>query len=309
VRARYGIAGAEGRFEAVRQLSARKTQRGWRVVRDAGDRQRQPWELARFRAGRSRHFVVLASGPTPGLLEAFESGYGKLRTDLRGATLRRRYLVVVARDGAMAKALTSRIRGVETLAAISDSAVRETGPAKKVTGVVSQRVLVVWTHFAALDQAGQERVATHELTHAALAAQSSGRTPAWLLEGIALWTSGDRRSTDAARLLEGSRPVNGATVAEMAAARRTLDLSRLAKPDAIARLDHLRQAAAYAYSSAAAFYVADHYGARKLLALYGAFNDEKLTGPEGVALSDKATRRVLHVSLATLDRRIRESLT
>jgi hypothetical protein len=309
VRFRYGISGVQGRFEAVRQLAARKTRRGWRVVRDPGDRQRQPWELARFRAARSGHFVVLAAGPTNGLPEAFEAGYRKLRDDLRGATLRRRYLVVVARDGAMAKALTNQIRGVETLAAISDSAVREFGPAKKVTDVVSQRVLVVWTHFGALDQAGRERVATHELTHAALAGRTSGRTPAWLLEGIALWASGDRRSADAARLVDGARPVAGATAAEMDAARRTLALARLAEPDAIARMTHLRQAAAYAYSSAAAFYVADHYGSRKLLALYDAFNDEQLAGPAGAQLSDEATRRVLHVSLATLDRQIRQTLT
>jgi hypothetical protein len=219
--------------------------------------------------------------------------------------LRRRYLVVVAADGGMARALTRDIRGVETLAAISDAEVREEGPARRVSQVVSQRLLVVWPRFAPLGPDQRERIATHELTHAALAPRTSGRTPAWLLEGVALWTSGDRRSEEAAALLSG-RAIAGAGAAQARAARRTLAL--LARPDAIARLSGLRQAAAYAYSSAAAFHVAERYGSRRLLALYDAFNDETLPGRPGAALTDRALRRVLHVSLARMERDLRGAL-
>jgi hypothetical protein len=308
VRVRYGLRRVAGRFEAVRELTARRTAVGWRVLRDTSVRERHPWEVAAFRARRSRHFLLLTPRPAPGLAEAFETGYARIRRALPSATLRRRYLVVVAADRPMARALTREIRGVESLAAIADAEVRETGPARRVTEVVSQRVVVVWPSFAPLGPADRARLATHELTHAALAPTTSGRTPAWLLEGIALWTSGDQRGTDAAQLLAG-REIAGASAAETAAARQVLSLRRLAQPDAIGRLSGLRQGAAYAYASAAAFHVAERYGRRRLLALYDAFNDERLTGRAGVALDDRATRRVLGVSLARLDRDLHDALT
>jgi hypothetical protein len=308
VQARYGLRGIAGRFEAVREVTARRTAAGWRVLRDTSVRERHPWEVAAFRAQRSRHFVLLEPRPVPGLAEAFETGYGRIRRAVPSAALRRRYLVVVAADRPMARALTREIRGVESLAAIADAEVRETGPARRVTEVVSQRVVVVWPSFAPLGAADRARLAAHELTHAALAPTTSGRTPAWLLEGIAFWTSGDRRGADAAQLLEG-RPIAGASAAQMAAARRVLRLRSLARPDAIGRLSGLRQAAAFAYASAAAFHVAERYGRRRLFALYDAFNDERLTGRAGAALDERAVLRVLGVSLARLDSDLHDALT
>jgi hypothetical protein len=240
VRARYGLRGIAGRFEAVREVAAQRTADGWRVLRDTSVRERRPWELAAFHVRRTRHFLFLTPRAAPRLAAAFEGGYARIREALPSAMLRPRYLVVVAADRGMAKALTREIRGVETLAAIADTAVHETAPARRVTEVVSQRVLVVWPSFAPLANADRERLAAHELTHAALAPQTSGRTPAWLLEGIALWTSGDRRDADAAQLLAG-RPVAGASAAEMKAARGIMSLRRLARPDAITRLSGLRQ--------------------------------------------------------------------
>ena len=76
---------------------------------------------------------------------------------------------------------------------------QETGPAQRVSAVVSQRLVVVWPPFSSLDADGQQRVVTHELTHAALAGVTSGRTPAWLSEGIALYVSEDRRVSDQSR--------------------------------------------------------------------------------------------------------------
>ena len=135
--------------------------------------------------------------------------------------LRRRYLVVVAADAAQARQMTTGIRGVATLAAISDSAVREEGPADRVVQVASQRLLVVWPSFAPLDADGRRRVVAHELTHAALAGHTSGRTPGWLVEGIALYVSGDRRVGDAARYVAGD--AGGVS-------RRALTLTGLSSP-------------------------------------------------------------------------------
>ena len=180
---------------------------------------------------------------------------------------------MVAGGAQAARSLTERIRGVESLAAISDAEVQETGSAKRVSEVVSQRLVVVWPPFSALDADGQQRVVTHELTHAALAGVTSGRTPSWLIEGIALYVSEDRRSGDAARYLAGEASGR---------ARRALSLRALSEPDAIARLSGDGQAVAYAYASAASFYIADRFGRRRFIKLYNAFNDEDLPGNAGL---------------------------
>ena len=69
------------------------------------------------------------------------------------------------------------------------------------------------------------------------------------------------------------------------AARRALTLAGLSRPDAIARLDGDAQEAAYAYASAAAFYIVARYGRKRYLELYDAFNDEDLPGRAGVAVT------------------------
>ena len=99
---------------------------------------------------------------------------------------------------------------------------------------------------------------THELTHAALTGSTSGRTPAWLSEGVALYVSRDRR-----------------------AAPPGADLAALSHPDAIGRLTGDAQATAYDASSAAAYAIADRFGTDRLLELYEAFNDPDLRGRPG----------------------------
>ena len=101
-------------------------------------------------------------------MTALEAGYARMGDVLKKPRLRRRYLVVVAGGAHAARSLTERIRGVESLAAISDAEVRETGRAERVTRVVSSGSRRV----AAVQRARRRRarrVVTHELTHAALA--------------------------------------------------------------------------------------------------------------------------------------------
>ena len=149
---------------------------------------------------------------------------------------------------------------------------------------------------------------THELTHAALAGVTSGRTPAWLVEGVALYVSGDRRAGEAAERVESAaaaaltRPqASSATDA----AQRALSLGGLSRPDAIARLGGDPQAAAYAYASAASFYIAGRFGRKRFLELYDAFNDEDLSGPASSGLTGRAVRRTLGLSLGRLERDLR----
>jgi hypothetical protein len=298
VRAGYAIAGIRGRFESDRTLRATRTAHGWRIASSTSRRARQPWELARYTAARTPHFTVLAPAAltTDGLEPALEDGYERMRDVLVSGVLRRRYLVVVAGDAAQARGMTTGIRGVATLAAISDSAVREEGPADRVVQVASQRLLVVWPSFAPLDPDGRQRVITHELTHAALAGHTSGRTPGWLLEGIALYVSGDRRVGAAARDVAGDAG---------RVSRRALTLTGLSAPGAIGRLGGEGQSAAYAYSSAASFYIAERFGRKRLLALYDAFNDPKLTEPTGAELTAVAVQRTLGIGFLELERDLR----
>lgn len=293
----YAIRGVAGRIEVRRKLQLRRRGERWRVT-DVRGRERPPWEVGEFERRRTEHFVVLSPPDIPAepLASALENGYAATARALVRPKLKRRYLVLVAGTSRQARQMTESIRGVGSLAAIADADVREEGPALRVAEVLSQRLLVVWPQFAEADELGRVRVITHELTHAALVEATSGRTPSWLLEGVALYVSGDRRVDEAARLTAagGSR-----------ATRRALTLSGLSRPDAIARLSGEAQNAAYAYASSAAFYLADRYGSKKLLELYDAFGDETLDGPGGAGLTDRAVRRVLGKPLATLERDLR----
>ncbi len=276
----YGVAGIRGLFQSTRRVDVVRPGRRWRIARERGGRDLPLWEAGTFAERRTPHFVVLAGpdAPIDDLLASLESGYATIRDVLARGRLRRRYLVVVAGDAAQARALTTEIRGVETLAAISDATINESGPERRTVAVVSLRLLVVLPAFAALDPDGRRRVITHELTHAALTGTTSGRAPAWLVEGVALYLSGDRRP-----------------------APPGADLDALASPGAIARASGDAQSAAYATSSAAAFAIAERFGPRRLLRLYDAFNDPELVGEPGRRLVRRAVRRELGVSVAEIE--------
>lgn len=294
---RYAVRGIPGRLEIRRELKLRRQGSRWRVSSVEG-REQPPWEVGAFERRRTEHFVILTPPDIPAepLERALEAGYARTSEALVRPKLEPRYLVMVAGSSAQARRLTESISGVGGLAAIADADVREEGPAGRVAEVLSQRLVVVWPQFADTDEAGRERVITHELTHAALVEATSGRTPSWLLEGIALYVSDDRRVDEAAQLVTagGSRQV-----------RRALTLSGLSRPDAIARLSGKAQNAAYAYASSAAFYIAERYGSKRLLRLYDSFRDEALAGPAGGRLTDRAVRQVLGKPLTTLERDLR----
>jgi hypothetical protein len=302
----WKVRGVPGTFRSERVLRAVRTPGGWRVARVAGRRGRAPWEVAPVRRLDEPHFAILAPRgldvAAAGLPAALAEGYARFAAALPRAPLSRRYLVVVAGDAPQARALTQEIHGVQTLAAISDTTVREGGPAERVRAVLAQRLLVVWPPFAALDPDARRRVIAHELTHLALARSTSGRTPSWLVEGIALYVSGDRRDAEATAVLRGGGP-------QAAAERPALSLRRLSRPGAIGRLSGPRQSGAYAYASAAAFALADAHGRRALLRLYDAFNDPRLRGRPGPALVDRALRRTVGESLAAFEAALRARLS
>jgi hypothetical protein len=292
-RSTYELTGIPGRFGGRRRIVVVKTARGWRVASETSRRERHPWELGRVARSTSPHFVVIAPASLGlgDLPQSLERGYRYLRAALPSSRLRRRYAVVVAASAARAVRLTRDIQGVETLAAITDSQVREAGRARRTTRVVSQRLLVVWPVWSRLGADERVRIVAHELTHAVLASSTSGRTPAWLIEGVALFASGDQRVAEAAAELNGLRPPR---------------LAQLDAADSIARSSGARQGRVYALASAAAHYVAERYGQDDLLRLYESFNEPALPGAPGDAgLVDRALRRTLGISLRRLERELR----
>ena len=279
IRARlaYGVRGVRGDFGAPRTLIARRRHGRWSVTRVLGSRDADPWEIDDYARTATPHFIVLAPRDIAAPEGALEAGYTQLKQVLRHSRLRRRYLVVVARDGEHARRLTRVIQGVENLTALTDT---QLGPGQRIA---SQRLIVVQSIFGAATPSDQQMVVTHELTHAALAPLSSGRTPAWLIEGTALYVSGDDRR------------------AEYAALPTVPTLAALSTPEAIARLSGDGQRAAYATSSAAAYLVAERAGGNALLKLYRAF---ARPGPRrgSAAYDDRILRRVLGTGLDALQR-------
>ena len=305
--ASWGIRGVRGTFVGDRHLVATRGPAGWRITAVRDDRGLPPWEAGAYAERREGHFIVLAPPAigvdAAGLPGDLAAGYDAIHAALPKVPLKRRYLVVVAPTARVARELTVDIRGVEGLAAISDTAVHESGPAQRVRAVVSQRLLVVWPSFIRLTEDERRRVVAHELTHAVLADSTSGRTPAWLVEGIALLASGDRRDDEVAAALTGHAGETGRI------ASQEFDLRALSAPDAIARLSGARQAGAYAYASAAAYALARDFGTRAVLRLYDAFNDETLRGPPGPGLVDRALRQTIGEGLATFQARVRAGLS
>jgi hypothetical protein len=279
IRARlsYRVRGVRGDFGTPRTLMVRKRHRHWRFDRALGGRDADPWEVDDYVRQGLPHFVVFTPRDIPVPTDVLEAGYGRLRDALRNSHLRRRYLVVVARDAEHARRLTRRIAGVENLTALTDT---QLGAGKRIA---AQRLIVVWSAFANTSYDDQVTVVTHELTHAVLAPFVTGRTPAWLIEGVALYVSGDDRR------------------AEYAALPAVPTLAALSTPDAIAQLTGETQRAAYATSSAAAFVIAERYGRGALLDLYRAFAS---AGPQrgSAAFADRVLRRVLGTGLEPLQR-------
>jgi hypothetical protein len=272
----YSLPGVRGAFEVRRRIVLRK-RREWRIANVRSGRGAPPWEVGDFAVRRTRHFALLAPADLDvgDLPAALEDGYATMRDLLLRGRLKRRYLVLVTADAAQARALTTEIQGVDTLTAISDATVVQSGPEASVERVLSLRLLVVWQSYSLLGPEERAKVVTHELTHAVLAGATSGRMPSWLGEGVALYVSGDRRP-----------------------APPGADLAALSRPDTIARLAGTAQADAYATSSAAAFAIADRFGSRKLLRLYDVFNEPSLRGRAGPRIANRAVKRVLGIRLA-----------
>ena len=117
----------------------------------------------------------------------------------------------------------------------------------------------------------------HELVHIALAKRTGGRVPDWLVEGIAMYASGDKRAGDAGALLSGAQLKDAS---KQKPAEAALSLTKLSKPDALHRMSAIPLSFAYSYSSAAAYAIANEHGGLML----GGDARKILTGDASVSL-------------------------
>ena len=160
-------------------------------------------------------------------------------------------------------------------------------PALEVDRVLEQRLIVIDASWRALPPEEQESTLVHEMTHTALNPDTAGRTPPWLVEGVAMYVSGDDRTAEARLRAAGSGP------------RTTL--RSLCGPNSIFRLRGSAQGAAYAWSSAAAQAIVAEHGTEGLFRLYDAFNDSEIDGKTCAATTDRVMRRSIGMSLGQLE--------
>ena len=158
-----------------------------------------PWEVAAFRATRTPHVVLLTPpGVDPGELRpGLERAYREIRRDLPSRGLPRRVLVVAAAGARMTEQLNGRLaRGVvgdrQRLRRL------QPGPAQEVGRVLAQRMIVVHDRWQRMPPSERQSTLVHEMTHTAMDPDTSGRTPAWLAEGMAMYVSDDDRTAEAA---------------------------------------------------------------------------------------------------------------
>jgi hypothetical protein len=284
----YRVRGMKRPFRTQRRVIARRTADGWRITGDKPRREPLPWEVAPFRAVRTRHVVLLAPRGTDveSLRSGLERAYREIRRDLPSRDLPPSVLVLAAGDGRQAQQLTGRIaKGVVAIANVSV----EWGslPALEVERVLAQRLIVVLDRWRTQPEAARQSTLVHEMTHTALDPDTSARTPPWLVEGLAMYVSNDDRSAEARARAAGLAP--------------SMKLRELCKPNSIFRLNGRQQGAAYAASSAAAETIVARRGNKGLFKLYDAFNDSTIPGRPGAKTTNRVLRRTLGISLAELD--------
>ena len=297
----YTFDGIDTTYYKTSRMTALKTPEGWRISNDRpSSGTLAPWEFTRYKARSSKHFLALA--PTSlrvgNLMTDLEKGRSKMVAGLPGVKPPRKVLVIVARNGNDTKALTKDMRTRRSLVAVAETQYSVKGKAQRIDDLWGERVFVMWRSYKAGSTKERRTIVAHELVHAALAYRTSGRTPPWLFEGMAMFVSGDNRAGDAGALISGRGVLRDASKQDEAKA--TMSLARLSNPRALSKMSSIETSFAYSFSSAAAYAIADKYGRKALLRLFTAYNSEKLKG-SGRKLADRVVRKTLKTSLKSLE--------
>ena len=301
VRSSYGIRGVRGSFAATRRVTAVRTGKGWRVRSETGRRQRNPWEVGPVAERRSRHFVVLAPArPRHRRRRAHRCARERLRAHGRGAAPAAA-AAALPRDRGRRHRRGPRAHGAHQRRRrprrdLGLRGARDRRGAARHRGAIAAAV----RRLAAVQRARRRRAAPRR--HARADPRRARRRDL----GADARVAARRRGPLRVRGPPGRRAAGAVRDGRASgAARRALTLAGLSRPGAIARLDGDAQEAAYAYASAAAFYIVARYGRKRYLELYDAFNDEDLPGHAGARVTAAAVRRTLGISMTRLERDLR----
>lgn len=263
----------------------------------------QIWAGGRLQVVRGRRSLVLAESgamgqDTAGQDGAGQDGAGQDTAGLRDIAARldagvlavsgvvgdrwaRHVVALVPATEQKAEELVGDVRNLGDIAALAAFTGDEGG---KGTG--EDRVVITPTAFGRLNPLGRHVVLTHELVHVAMGGARDGRTPMWLIEGLADYVG-----------------YKNAGVATKAAARELAELIASGDmPTALPGRTEFessgdRLSAAYEGAWLACRMVAERYGEDKLVRLYRTAEAEPGEAGDPRA-EDRALRKVLGVGSA-----------
>jgi hypothetical protein len=168
-------------------ISVRHDGTRWRIVSEATDGPRaQPWDLADLVVVRGDASLVIGVGVDAATARSYARAADSVTPDVSdvwGTGWSRAPVLIVPLTTAMAaRGLDRDADGMDSIAAVTTA---EDGLGARSDGRGADRV---WTNtpvMASLSALGREIVLRHEITHVAVGAAATGRTPLWLEEGLA----------------------------------------------------------------------------------------------------------------------------
>lgn len=244
-----------------------------------------PWAQGYTAFGESRHFLIFyrpegaQTEQAMAVLEQLEESWTTISSS--GLKLASRYAAFLCLAPEDHKLLTGDRTMNTALASVGGMAIDEQDVFHTYNTAIYVNPFLFAGSSARQRQQMMQTALDHELVHAALAPVTRAWMPGWLVEGIAVHLSGERR--DDPRVLADAF-ANGLTL------RSLTEAGALRDPNG----DAMRVDQQYALSAAAAGVISRRWGVPKLLQLYQAYSLEypdAWRGPYGVDYSDEMSAK------------------
>lgn len=175
-------------FTLQRQIDLIHDEDGWKVMAQRGDQ--AFWDLGSVSQRSSDHFLILYRPAAEKVIETVvkeaEAAYADLNRRMPGV-LEPRYVLYLTADPKEFTTLSRR-----PAATVAGVAVWQELPTAKGARIYSSAMIINGAAFKEA-AAGRQRTIQHELTHLALAPITRAYTPAWLVEGAAMYFTDDFR--------------------------------------------------------------------------------------------------------------------
>jgi hypothetical protein len=167
---------------------ARRSGSGWVIVGDGAAQglrdDPEIWDGGHLTVVRGRHSLVIGDQAANGELREIGRRLDAavpLITGIVGRHWDRGAVALVPADQARAEALAGGDQNLSRIAALATTTQSAAGDGQPG----ADRIVILPESFATLSALGRSVVLTHELTHIATGGARDGRTPIWLIEGLA----------------------------------------------------------------------------------------------------------------------------